>query len=205
MNLTSNVARWGGSAFMIGSLLFLVNKLNEMSRLFFSRWMADVISGQDGLLILIGQAAFIVGYVGFWQLYAERVGQAGKNALRLFCGGGIVLAVGHIGFISAMGEVVPPSLLPYAENFFFIVIAGLLLLIGGLIWFGTLNLRQPALAHWQWLPLATGLMGFIGFFLFSGAEITAVFLFFRTLFALGLLGLGLTMWLEKSVRFEVAR
>ncbi len=204
MNVTNDVARWGGSAFMIGSLLFLVNKLNEMSRLFFSRWMADVISGQDGLLILIGQVAFIVGYVGFWQLYAERVGQAGKNALRLFCGGGIVLAVGHIGFISAVGEVVPPSLLPYAENFFFIVIAGLLLLIGGLIWFGMLNLRQPALAHWRWLPLATGLMGFIGFFLFSGEQITAVFLFFRTLFALGLLGLGVTMWLEKPLQLEMA-
>ncbi len=204
MNLTNDAARWGGSAFMIGSLLFLVNKLNEMSRLFFSRWMADVISGQDGLLILIGQAAFIVGYMGFWQLYAERVGRAGKNALRLFCGGGIVLAVGHIGFISAVANVVPPSLLPYAENFFFIVIVGLLLLISGLIWFGILNLRQPALARWQWLPLATGMMGFIGFFLFSGETITAVFLFFRTLFALGLLGLGVIMWLEKSLQLEMA-
>jgi hypothetical protein len=40
-------------------------------------------------------------------------------------------------------------------------------------------------------------MGFIGFFLFSGEEITATFLFFRTLFALGLIGLGLILWLER--------
>jgi hypothetical protein len=48
-------------------------------------------------------------------------------------------------------------------------------------------------------------MGFIGFFLFSGQEITAVFLFFRTLFALGLIGLGLTLWLEKPVQPDVVR
>ncbi len=89
---------------MLGSLLFLVNKLNEMSRLFFSRWMDDVISGQDTLLIVIGQVAFIIGYVGFWRLYGERVGRWGKNALRLFCGGGIVLAVGHMSFMSSLAD-----------------------------------------------------------------------------------------------------
>lgn len=156
------------------------------------------------VLITIGQVAFIIGYVGFWQLYAGRIGRAGKNALRLFCGGGIVLALGHVGFMSPLAAIVPLSIRLYAENLFFLVIIGLLLLIVGLIWFGVLNLRQPVLARWQWLPLATGLMGFIGFFLFSGEEITAVFLFFRTLFALGLLGLGLTMWLEKSMQLEVA-
>jgi hypothetical protein len=33
-------------------------------------------------------------------------------------------------------------------------------------------------------------------------EITATFLFFRTLFALGLIGLGLTLWLEKPEKKE---
>jgi len=59
------------------------------------------------------------------------------------------------------------------------------------------------LSHWQWLTLATGLMGFIGFFLFSGEEMTAVFLLFRTLFALGLIGLGLILGLEKPVQPEL--
>jgi hypothetical protein len=70
---------------------------------------------------------------------------------------------------------------------------GLLFLLIGLIWFGVLNLRQPVLVGWRWLPLVTGLMGFIGFFLFDGdgEEITATFLFFRTLFALGLIGSAL--------------
>lgn len=194
---TNKVHQWGGAAFMLGSLLFFINKLNEMSFLFFSKWMPDVISGQNTLLILIGQVAFIIGYVGFWQLYAERVGRWGKHALRLVCGGGIILAVGHAAFIS--------SLPPEAEIMFVLVLMGMLLLISGLIWFGILNLRQPVLAHWQWLPLATATMGFIGFFLFSGEEITAVFLLFRTLFALGLLGLGLGMWLEKPAQLEVAR
>lgn len=204
MNLTNDASRWGAAAFMLGSLLFLINKLNEMSYHFLSRWIPDVISGEDMVLITIGQVAFILGYVGFWQLYAGRVERAGKNALRLFCGGGIVLAMGHVGFMSALAAIVPLSLRLYAENLFFLVIIGLLLLIVGLIWFGILNVRQPVLVRWQWLPLVTGLMGFIGFFLFSGEEITAVFLFFRTMFALGLLGLGLVMWLEKPVQVAVA-
>jgi hypothetical protein len=162
--------------------------------------MPDVISGQNPLLILIGQAALIAGYVGYYQLYALRVGRLAKLALRLFTGGGIALAIGHIGFMSALARYMPATILPYAENLFVVVLIGLPLLIVGLIWFGVLNLRQPVLAHWQWLPLATGLMGFIGFFLFSGEEITATFLFFRTLFALGLIGLGLTLWLERRVR-----
>ena len=48
-------------------------------------------------------------------------------------------------------------------------------------------------------------MGFIGFVLLGGAEITAIFLVFRTLFALGLIGLGVTLWLEKPVQSEVIR
>ena len=51
--------------------------------------------------------------------------------------------------------------------------------------------------------VGTGLMGFVGFILFSGEEITAIFLLFRTLFALGLIGLGLILWLEKPVQPEV--
>jgi len=204
MNLTLETSRWSGLAFMVGSLLFLINKLNEMSRLFLARWMPDVISGEDMGLIAIGQIAFILGYVGYFQLYNQRVDRSGKITLRLFCGGGILLAMGHVGFMSAAATLVPLSWRPYIENLFFVVIIGLLLLIVGLIGFGVLNVRQRVLAHWQWLPLVTGLMGFIGFFLFSGAEITAIFLFFRTLFALGLLGLGVVMWLEKPMQVVVA-
>jgi hypothetical protein len=72
----------------------------------------------------------------------------------------------------------------------------------GLLWFGVLNLRQPVIGRWRWLPLATGLMGAIGFFLFSGEQINATFLFFRTLFALGLIGLGLILWLERLVQTD---
>ena len=189
--------RLAGAAFMLGNVLFIVNKVDEMSRLFLSRPMPDMISGQNPLLILVGQVALVTGYVGYFQFYAPRTRRPVKNALRLFCGGGMILAVGHIGFMSALGEALPAGLRPYAESFFVLVLLGLLLLLVGLIWFGVLNLRRPVLSHWRWLPLATGLMGFIGFFLFSGETITAAFLFFRTLFAMGLIGLGLTLWLEK--------
>lgn len=182
---------------MVGNLLFLVNKLDEMSRHFLSRPMADVISGQDVLLILAGQAALIIGYIAVFQLYTRRVGRMGKISLRLLCGGGILLAIGHLTFMSGLAEFVPASILPYAEYLFILVLLGLLLLIGGLIWFGILNLRQAVLSHWRWLPLATGVMGFIGFFIFGGEQIRATFLVFRTLFAIGLIGLGLILCLEK--------
>ena len=43
----------------------------------------------------------------------------------------------------------------------------------------------------------------IGFVVFRGADITATFLFFRTLFALGLMGLGVRLWLENPVQLQV--
>ena len=111
-----------------------------------------------------------------------------------------MLAIGHVGFMSAIAKYVPASLLVYTENLFLLVLFGLLLLLVGLIWFGILNLRQPVLRYWQWLPLATGILGFIGFFLFSGEQINATFLFCRTLFAFGLIGLGIILWLERPVQ-----
>jgi hypothetical protein len=185
---------WGGAALMLGSLLFFVNKINEMSRLFLSKWMPDMISGQDMLLIIIGQVALIAGFAAYYLLYAKRAGRIGKIGLLLFCSGGVLLAVGHVAFM----PVIPSGL-------FIFVILGVAAAIIGLILFGVANLRQPVLTRWHWLPLATGLMGFIGFFLFSGAEITAVFLLFRTLFALGLFGLGLVMCLERPIQLEVVR
>ncbi len=110
------------------------------------------------------------------------------------------MAIGHVTFMSALGDYVPAAVVPYAENLFLLVIIGLLLLLIGLIVFGILNLRHPVMRYWPWLPLTTGLMGFIGFVLFSGEEMSATFLLFRTLFAVGLTGLGLILWLEKPMQ-----
>jgi hypothetical protein len=43
--------RWCGAAFMFGNVLFIANKLDEMSRQFLSMPMPDVISGQNPLLV----------------------------------------------------------------------------------------------------------------------------------------------------------
>jgi hypothetical protein len=197
------IQQWGGLAFAFGNLLFVVNKLDEMSRLFLARPIPDVISGQNLGLILLGQVALIIGYVAYYQFYAPRVGRSSKYALRVLSGGGIMLALGHVTFMSGLAPYVPVSVLPYVEGIFILVGFGLLGLLVGLMWFGILNLRQPVLKHWRWMPLATGIMGFIGFFLFSGEEINATFLVFRTLFAVGLMGLGLILWLEKPMATAV--
>ena len=168
----NSVHQWGGVAFVLGNLLFMVNKLNDRSRLFLGQLIPDVISGQNPALILMGQVALIIGYVTYYQFYAQRTGRMGKNALRLFSGGGFVLAIGHFSFMSVLVDF-----LPFVEVLFILVFIGLLFSLIGLIWFGILNLRQPVLGRWLWLPLATGLMGFIGFVVFRGAEITATFSF----------------------------
>jgi hypothetical protein len=199
MFFTRKAQHWGGLAFVVGNLLFVINKLDEMSRLFLARPMPDLISGQNPGLILVGQVALMIGYVAYYQCYAPRVGRPGKNALRLLSGGGMLLAIGHVSFMSALADYVPTALLPYAESLFLLVIVGLLLLLIGLIWFGVLNLHHPVVRYWPWLPLATGLMGVVGFFVFSGEQITATFLVFRTLFAVGLIGLGLILWLEQRL------
>jgi hypothetical protein len=116
----------------------------------------------------------------------------------LFSGGGSLVALGHLSFLS-----LPLPWQPYTEIAFVFVLIGMLVLLIGLIWFGVLNFRQPLLKRWRWVPFFTGLMGFFGFFLFAGEEITAVFLLFRTLFALGLIGLGLILWREKPIPTEV--
>lgn len=196
--LGNKIHQWGGLAFALGNVLFVVNKLNEMSRLFLGRRMPDVIAGQNVWLIAVGQAALIIGYVAYYRFHAPRMGSAARNALRLFSVGGGVLAMGHVSFMSGLDAYLPAAIRPYREGAFLLVLVGMLLLLSGLIWFGILSLRQPLLSRWRWLPLFTGLMGFIGFILLGGEEITAIFLFFRTLFALGLIGLGVSLWLEKS-------
>lgn len=201
---TIHLHRWAGAAFIVGNLLFMTNKLNEMSRLFLSRPMPDVISGENPLLILIGQAALIFGYVAYYRFYSPQVGRLGRVALRLFCWGGMTVAVGHISFMSSLARVLPGAMAQMVEGFFALVLLGMLLMVPGLILFGISTIREPVIRRWRWLPLATGLMGFIGFFLFSGEQITATFLFFRTLFALGLIGLGFVLWLEIPSRLPAS-
>ncbi|MEZ4710947.1 MAG: hypothetical protein R3A44_27360 [Caldilineaceae bacterium] len=184
------IYQWGGMAFVLGNVLFLMNKVDEMSRLFLQRRIPDLISGQDVMLIILGQIALIIGYVAYLRFYTPLVGRFGRNALRLFVGGGILVAIGHGAFMPVAAF----------ELLFLLVLVGMAALLLGLILFGIGNLRQPILGRWPWLPLVTGIMGFIGFILFSGEEITAVFLLFRTLFALGLVGLGLVLWLEPPLR-----
>jgi len=181
---TLPIHRLGGAAFALGNLLFLGNKVDEMSRHFFNRPMPDLISGENRLLIVFGQVLLIAGYVGFLKTYRP-TGKFARITFRLFCWGGMITAVGHTSFMNGMPDVL-----------FFVVILGMILMLPGLILFGISNLRVPVIARWKWLPLFTGLMGFIGFVVFGGEDITPTFLAFRTLFALGLVGMGLGLWLE---------
>lgn len=53
MLVQDKIHQWGGIAFVLGNLLFLVNKFSEMSRLFLGRQMTDVISGPVPCLLWV--------------------------------------------------------------------------------------------------------------------------------------------------------
>lgn len=185
--LSTRTYRWSGAALVLGSVLFIVNKFNDISAVFLNRFIPDVISGQNLLLVAAGQIALVIGLFGCYRLYAARTNKFGKIGLGLLLCGGILLALGHIVFTP----------LVQAEWLFLFVFFGALLMFAGLILFGAVNLRHPVLAFWQWVPLAAGMLGTIGFLLSGGSENPVMFLPLRTLFGFGLVLLGVMMWMDK--------
>lgn len=180
--------RWSGIALCIGSTLFIVNKFNDLSRVFLNTPVPDLITGSSFGLLAIGQIALAGGCIGCYLLYADRTGRAGKVGLTLLAGGSVLLALGHITFTPFVHD----------DPLFILVFLGALAMIIGLTLFGVVNLRQPILAHWQVLPLASGVLGFIAFVLTGGSDNPIVFLPLRTLFGLSLVLLGIVMWQDKS-------
>ena len=121
-----------------------------MSRVFLNNPMPDLISGENVLLVAIGQIALVVGLLGFYLLYAGRCNRIGKIGLILLLGGGILLALGHITFTPFSPD----------ESLFVTVILGVFLMMIGLILFGVVNLRLHVLEHWQALSACNRLIGF---------------------------------------------
>lgn len=180
--------RLGGAALILGSVLFIVNKFNDMSSTFLNRPFPDVITGQSVYLLALGQIALVVGFSSLYMLYARQTTRAGQVGLGLLAGGSVLLALGHIVFTP----------LAPTEFLFLFVILGVFGMVIGLILFGVVNLRRPALAHWQALPLICGLLGAAGFFLSGGSNNPFLFLTLRTLFGASLVLLGVVMLLDKA-------
>ncbi len=194
--LKANLHRLTGAALAAGSLLFIVNKFNDMSRIYFNIPLRDVVPGDNVLLVALGQILLVAGCLGCYLVYAKRSSRAGKIGLGLFAGGVILVALGHIDFT------------PYSPNeaLFVLVLVGVLLMLAGLVLFGVLNVRSRALAYWQALPLITGLLGVAGFILSGGSENNpVVFLALRTCFGIGLVLMGIVLWQDKVVKAQVAQ
>lgn len=180
--IPAQTSRWGGLALIVGSVLFIVNKFDDMSRVFLNNAMPDAISGENVFLVAVGQIALVAGLLGFYLLYTGRCNRIGRIGLILLLSGGILLALGHVTFTPFSPD----------ELMFLLVILGVFLMMTGLILFGTINLRLHVLEHWQALPLATGILGLVGF-VFGSNQDPAIFLTLRTLFGAGLLLLGVVM------------
>ncbi len=183
--LSLGMRRLTGGALIVGSLLFIANKVDDMGQVYLNQSLPDLITGESLLALAIGQVALALGVVGCYLLYAKRTNVLGKIGLSLLVIGGVLLALGHISFTSFVPEDSPTFLL---------VILGVLLVVVGLTLFGVVNLRSKALQSWQLLPLITGLLGFAAFVLFGNDQNPVVFLALRTLFGIGLALLGVIMW-----------
>src|SRR6476661_4336331 len=90
--------RWSGAALILGSVLFIVNKFDDMSQVYLNRPFPDVITGQSTALIALGQIALVLGFWGCYLLYAKRANLAGKIGLAVLVSGAVLLALGHISF-----------------------------------------------------------------------------------------------------------
>ena len=102
-----------------------------------------------------------------------------------------LLAVGH-----------PISFMTEIDLFILIILGGLALTIGPLL-FGIAALQREVLPrYWRALPLLTGLTGFAWFFFTNSEGNRLAFMLLRTLFALGWLLLGYVLWSDREVPTE---
>ena len=179
------VYRWSGLALVLGSLLFILNKLDDMGRVFLNRPMPDLITGRDGVLITAGQVLLVIGLGGYLG-YAKRCNRAGKIGLFLLVSGAIFLALGHATFTPIVKD----------DSLFALVILGIFLMVVGLTTFGAVNLRSHVIRYWQPLPLTTGLLGIAAFFLYGSDKNPLMFLALRTLFGTGLVLMGVVLVMD---------
>src|SRR5262245_54041054 len=121
-----NLTRLSGIALAFGSALFIINKFNDMSRAWLDRPIPDVIDGQNFVIVMFGQLLLVIGFLGYYFAYADRLNRAGKLGLGTLAGGTIALAIGHLVFTPLVQQ----------EELFFLVIVGVLLMILGLVLFG---------------------------------------------------------------------
>ncbi len=195
-------SQWSGLALMLGSLLFMLNKAEQISRVFFQRRLPDLISGDDLLLVLLGQLLLAIGWLGCLKRFAPASGGLGQGALRLLLGGGIALGVGHVAFVLPVPPLSRQVAVALDFPLFLLVIVGTLGVFLGLILFGLDALRSGAMGRWGFLPLVSGLLGF-GFIFLGGETLSAAALLLRTLFGFGLVGLGLVMWADPQPRVHL--
>ncbi len=179
MNLSSMLVRWGGPALMLGALAFMLTKRKSY---------VDPDDSVLGLFMLVGFSSWLAGLVALYVRYGPVSGPLGKTGLGTAVVGLILLAVGH-----------PFSFMTEIDLFILIILGGLALTIGPLL-FGIAALQREVLPrYWRALPLLTGLTGFAWFFFTNSEGNRLAFMLLRTLFALGWLLLGYVLWSDREV------
>ncbi len=167
---------------MLGALAFMLTKTKSY---------VDPDDSVLGLFMLVGFSSWLAGLVALYVRYGPVSGPLGETGLDTAVVGLILLAVGH-----------PIPFMTEIDLFILIILGGLALTIGPLL-FGIAALQREVLPrYWRALPLLTGLTGFAWFFFTNSEGNRLAFMLLRTLFALGWLLLGYVLWSDREVPTE---
>jgi hypothetical protein len=114
---------------------------------------SDPLGGSDGfyeysqlVLLPLAMASFTVGMLGIRSRYSAQVGPFGSISLVVSSIGGAIGLVGAIGL----------GLILEGDGWWTMWVAGMLLLLVGLLLFGIAAIRKRPLPRWNALPLITG-------------------------------------------------
>ena len=168
---------------MLGALIFSLTKV---------RGTVDPNDSLLGYFMVAGFTLWLVGVAALYSRYGLVSGRLGKTGLGTAVVGVLLLAVAHpLAFMTDVDL--------FGVDPFMLVALGALALIFGPLLFGIAALRREVLPrYWRVLPLFTGLIGFTWFFFTNETgQLTFPFMFFRTLFAIGWMGLGYVLWSDR--------
>ena len=173
----------GGSAMLLGVIIFLGSRF---------RHHLDPSDRFLDVLVLVGFATWLAGLVALRAQYRDRVGPVGAAGLAMLLGGLASIAIGHlVMFVLGVGGA-----------WFMAILAGMLLLMVGLLCFGASAVRRPVLPRWRATPLVAGVVGVLWMLFANDSRPVEgnleAFLAMRTAFGVTWIPLGLILLTDRS-------
>lgn len=179
---------------MLGALMFMLTK---------ARGYVDSDDSLLGYFMFVGFALWLAGLSTLYLRYGPQAGRLGKTGLGMSVMGIALLAVGHLFTFMPFGEEIAFVLI--GTDLFMLVALGALALMFGAVLFGIPVLQREVLPGcWRFLPLVTGLTGFVWVFFTNSEENRFPFMLLRTLFVLGWVLMGYVLLSDRTRMAEAS-